>query len=89
MQTPGTACHLLALVTPNAKACMAGLQKKCYLVDKNETISVGKGGAGEIHASVVLSAVLLSSFLCNLSSMLINIFLPAASVKARVERHFQ
>lgn len=89
MQAPGTACHLLALVTPNAKACMAELQKRCYLVDKNETISVREGAVREIHASVVVSAGLLSFFLCNLSSMLINIFLPAASVKALVERHFQ
>lgn len=89
MQAPGTACHLLALVTPNAKACKAELQKRCYLVDKNETISVREGAVREIHASVVVSAGLLSFFLCNLSSMLINIFLPAASVKALVERHFQ
>lgn len=59
------------------------------LVDKNDTISVGEGAAGEMHPSVLVSAGLLSSFLCNLSSVLINIFLPAASVKALVERHFQ
>lgn len=56
MQAPGTACHIFALVTPDAQACMAGLQQMCYSVDKNGTISVGEGGAGEIHTSVVVSA---------------------------------
>lgn len=88
MQAPGTAYHVFGLITPNAKDYMAGSQLRCYLVDKNETISVGEGGAGEIHASVVVSAGLLSFFLCNLSSMLTNIFLPAASVKALLERRF-
>lgn len=89
MQASGTACDRFALVDPKAKARMARLQQRCSLVDKNDTISVGEGVAGEMHPSVLVSAGLLSSFLCNLSSLLINIFLPAASVKALVERHFQ
>lgn len=56
MQAPGTACHIFALVTPDAKACMAELQQRCSLVDKNDTVSAEECGAGEIHASVAVSA---------------------------------
>lgn len=58
MQVPATACAPFCFGTPNAKACMVGLQEECFLVDGNKTGILLEGG--EIHAFVVVSAGLLS-----------------------------